>query len=81
MFQLYCCGHSANFKGLFMIIGISSRESRLFLRFSPLAVGTNTLQNFEVNVQVLNHIQIDSKLYSIIFYSIGKYLGVWSIKF
>ena len=49
--------------------------------FSPLAVGTNTLQNFKVNVQVLNLIQIDSKLYSSIFYNIGKDLGVWSIKF
>ena len=81
MFQLYCPGHSANFKGLFMVIGISSRELCLFLRYSILAVGTNILQNFEVNVQILNLIQIDSKLYSSIFYSIGKDLGVWSIKF
>ena len=82
MFQLYCRGHSANFKGLCMIIGIRSRQLCLFLR-SPatLAVGINTLQNFEVNKQILNFIQIDSKLYNSIFYCIGKDLGVWSIKF
>ena len=64
-----------------MIIGISSRELCLFLRFSLLVVGTNTLQNFKISVQVLNLIQIDSKLYSSIFCSIGKDLGVWSLKF